>query len=122
MKAVRQLGALLVLLMWAAVPTMVCVMPTAQMTESERACCRQMKMSCGNMDMPSSHGCCHKDIQADQASAVHTNVPAGPSLDLTAISIVPVIVPSAQPGTFFIGSSDASPPKPPPAAINVLRI
>jgi len=122
MKAVRQLGALLALLMWAAVPTMVCALPTAQMTASERACCEHMKGSCGGVGMPLSHGCCHQVAQANQVSAVQATFATAPSPDLATASTLPVNGPSFEFGSIHTENFDASPPQPPPAAINILRI
>jgi hypothetical protein len=122
MKAVRQFGVLLVLLMWAAVPTMVCATPTAQMTASERACCEHMKGSCGDIGMPLSHGCCHKVAQANQVSALHASVATAPSSDLAAVTTLPANGPSPEFSSILTENFDASPPQPPPAAINILRI
>ena len=123
MKAFREFGAFLILLIWAAVPAMVCATPGAQMTESERTCCKLMKMSCGSMDMPSSHGCCHKEIQADNTAALHARItivqhPA--SLDTLSPSTA-VVLPVLQPA-FLPRSSPTSPPQSPPPTISVLRI
>src|SRR5262249_9587843 len=123
MKAFRQFGALVVLLVWAVVPMMACAIPGVEMTASEHACCQQMKMSCGDAGMPSSHGCCHKDVQADHTAAFHAKV-TFVQPDLASASqffALPPILTSLQ-QAFRPQSLDTSPPEPPPAAINVLRI
>jgi hypothetical protein len=122
MKALRQFGALVVLLVWAFIPMMACAMPAAQMTASERACCQQMKMSCGDMGMPSSHECCHKDVQADHTVAVHAKVTVVQP-DLASVSQLSSLLPMLTSQQAFLPESlDTSPPQPPPAAINILRI
>jgi len=72
--------------------------------------------------MPSSHGCCHKDVQADHTVAVHAKVTVVQH-DLASasqFSALPPILTSQQ--AFLSQSLDTSPPQPPPAVINVLRI
>ena len=55
MKAVRQFGALVLLLMSWLAPAMACITPSVQLTHEEKACCRKMKNQCGQMGMPASH-------------------------------------------------------------------
>lgn len=64
MKAIRQFALILAVLLPLLTPAMACVLPGAQMTPAERACCKQMAAQCGHMQMPMSHGCCQKDIPA----------------------------------------------------------
>ena len=58
--ALRQFGALILLLVTCMAPAMACMVPGAEMSTQERACCRTMKNQCGQMGMPASHGCCQK--------------------------------------------------------------
>src|SRR5882757_2585749 len=73
MKAARQLGVIFLLLVWSLMPTMVCALPTVQMTAQERDCCLDMKQECGNMRMPVSHSCCQKSLQSVLAEAAKTH-------------------------------------------------
>lgn len=125
MKIVRQFGAFVLILLWSLVPAMACAVPDAQMTASERACCIQMHSDCGDMDMdmPSSQGCCHKDVQADHVVAMHqTNVSIDPSFAIFAQ--LSIDSPPTAPQTTFglVDIVDTSPPESPGTAITVLRI
>jgi hypothetical protein len=123
MKALRQLGVLVLLLVSGLAPAMACMVPDAQMNAEERACCRMMKNQCGQMGMPASHGCCQKT-----PPSVHNN-----ALDTKAMTFHPAVVPviwlaaselmnpdSAVTG--WVEHPDYSPPKSPPATISILRI
>lgn len=59
-----------VLLMMLGVPAMACVIPEAQLSEAERACCRQMKGDCGKMEMPNGHSCCETTVRPQQSAMV----------------------------------------------------
>jgi hypothetical protein len=49
------------LLIWLLVsPAMACLVPTAQLTPAEMACCRNMAGMCDEMGKTSSHSCCAK--------------------------------------------------------------
>jgi hypothetical protein len=122
-KVIRQLGVLVLLLVSCLAPAMACMVPDAQMSTEERACCRMMRDQCGQMEMPASHGCCQKTAPF----SVHDN-----ALDTKAVAfhpIVPVLWLAAcelvNPASVVIGwaeDSDYSPPKSPPATISILRI
>lgn len=60
MKAFRQFGIVILLLVSYLAPAMACMLPGVQMTAQERACCRMMHGQCEQMGMPASHGCCQK--------------------------------------------------------------
>ena len=102
---------------------MACMLPNAEMSTQERACCRMMKNQCGQMGMPASHGCCQK-----APPSVHDS-----ALDTKAVTFHPVIVPvillaaselvnptSAVAG--WVEHTDYSPPKSPASTISILRI
>ena|SRR6185312_17257153 len=123
MRILRQFGALVLLLVTCVAPAMACMVPDAQMSTEERACCRMMKNQCGQMEMPASHGCCQKAPQG-----VHTN-----ALDTKAVTFHPVVVAViwltayelVNPTTAIAGWIDRpeySPPKSPPSTISILRI
>src|SRR5216683_2958825 len=83
MRVLRQLGVLVLLLVSCLAPAMACMVPNAQMSTQERACCRMMKNQCGQMEMPASHGCCQK-----APPSVHDN-----ALDTKPMTFHPVVVP-----------------------------
>jgi hypothetical protein len=123
MKAWRQFGVLILLLVSCVAPAMACMVPDAKMNTEERACCRMMKNQCGQMEMPASHGCCQKT-----PLGVHDN-----ALDTKATNFHPVAAPVVWLAAFelvnpvssvnrWVEYADSSPPKSPPATISILRI
>ena len=49
------------LLVWLfAAPAMACLLPIAQLTQEEKACCRSMAGMCDDMAKNTSHSCCQK--------------------------------------------------------------
>ena len=123
MPFVRQLGVLILLLITFAAPVMACMVPNAEMSTQERACCLQMKSQCGQMEMPASHGCCHKT-----SPGVHDN-----ALGNKTITFHPVVVAVIWLAAYelvnptpavdeWVESPDYSPPQSPPSAISILRI
>src|ERR1700745_2176956 len=82
MKALRQFGVLVLLLVSCLDPAMACMVRNATMTTEERACCRMMKNQCGQIGMPASHGCCQKT-----PPSVHDN-----ALNTKAVAFYPVVV------------------------------
>jgi hypothetical protein len=116
----RQLGALVLLLVWSLVPVMACTLPDAQMTPAERACCVQMQRNCGGMDMPASHPCCQKQVRTEQSAVVQKG-------QRTSQPIVIQIVPGMQIALPVSPMREqhalnVSPPQSPPSAITILRI
>ena len=122
MKALRQFGVLVLLLVSCLAPAMACMVPNAEMSTQERACCREMKDQCGQMGMPASHGCCQKT-----PPSVHYN-----ALDTKPVTFHPVVVPAiwlAAPelvnptsGAGWVEHRDYSPPKSPSFTVSILRI
>src|SRR5580704_17359386 len=122
MKALRQFGVLVLLLVTCLAPAMACMVPNAAMSTQERACCRMMKNQCGQMEMPASHGCCQKTPASVRDNALDTKTVAfHPTvvhiLWFTAFELVnPAITVSG-----CVQHPDYSPPKS-PATISILRI
>jgi hypothetical protein len=123
MRILRQLGVLVLLLVSCLAPAMACMVPNAEMSTQERACCHAMKNQCGQMEMPASHGCCQKT-----PASVHGN-----ALDTKTVTLHPVVVAVVQLAAFelvnpasavigWVEHPDYSPPKSPPATISILRI
>jgi hypothetical protein len=123
MKGLRQFGVLVLLLVTCLSPAMACMVPDAQMSAQERACCRTMSNQCGQTEMPASHGCCQKAPASLYDSA----------LDTKTVAFHPVVVPvlwlaaSEWVNPFTAVSAwaerpDYSPPKSPPSTVSILRI
>jgi hypothetical protein len=116
----RQLGALVLLMVWSLVPAMACTLPDNQMTPSEHACCVQMQRNCSGMDMPASHPCCQKQVRTEQSAVVQ-------KVQHAAQPIVMQIMPGTQ-MTVPVSPSrerrtlNVSPPQSPPSAVTILRI
>lgn len=119
----RQLGVTLLLGLSYLTPVMTCVLPDAQMSAQERACCRAMDNQCGQTEMPASHGCCHKapptlyeKFLASRAEAQH--------IDLTlALWLTPSELFSTDSSAIgWVEHHESSPPQSPPSTISILRI
>jgi hypothetical protein len=123
MKAARQLGIVILLLVSYLTPAMACMISDVQMNAEERACCLAMNNHCEQMGMPASHGCCQKTPKSAQDNA----------LDTKAVSYHPVALAvdwlsandSINPNpvsTGLVEHAEASPPQSPLSSISVLRI
>jgi hypothetical protein len=123
MRVLRQFGVLVLLLVSCLAPAMACMVPNAEMSAQERACCRMMKNQCGQVEMPASHGCCQKIPPSVRDSALVTKAvtfhPAVVAVMGLAISELANPVSAA---TGWVEHPDYSPPKSPAATISVLRI
>ncbi len=69
-KRLTQMIALLTLLLTCATPVMACMIPDAQMSAQERACCRMMNSQCGQTGMSGMPDCCGKGPANLQAAAL----------------------------------------------------
>ena len=121
-RVLRQFGVLVVLVASCLSPAMACLVPGAQLTTEERACCRMMQNQCEQMEMPASHGCCHKTPSNlfDKALTAKTV-----GLHPVAITVVWLASPELLNPTSATGSleqHDFSPPQSPPSTISILRI
>jgi hypothetical protein len=123
MRVLRQFGVLVLLLVSCLAPAMACMVPDAEMSAQERACCRMMKNQCGRMGMPASHGCCQKT-----PPSVHDN-----ALVTKAVTFHPVVVPViclaaselVNPASAVTGWAEHPAylhPESPPATISIFRI
>lgn len=123
MRVLRQFGVLVLLLVSCLAPAMACMVPSAEMSAQERACCRMMKNHCGQMGMPASHGCCHETPPSVHDNALDTKTVtfhpiAAPVIWLTAAELVDPI----STVTGWGEDPDDSPPKSPPSTVSILRI
>ena len=123
MKAFRQLGIVILLLVSYLTPAMACMVFDVQMNAEERACCRAMQNRCEQVGMPASHGCCQKAPHSALDKALVTRT----------ANYHPVIVGVVwltayewlQPSRFAAQRSnqgDGSPPQFPTGSNSVLRI
>ncbi len=123
MKALRQLGTVILLLVSYLTPAMACVVSDVQMNAEERACCQQTKNQCEQMGMPASHGCCQKAPRSVNDSALDTKAVTSHPIAVAVIWLTaadwfhPTLL-TAE----WIEQSGYSPPQSPPSSISVLRI
>lgn len=123
MRLFRQFGVLVLLLVSCLAPAMACMVPNAEMSTQERACCRMMKNQCGQMEMPASQNCCQKT-----PPSVHDNALATQSMAFQPVIILiiwldaPELVNPTSTIVGWVEHPDYSPPKSPPSTISILRI
>ena len=123
MRSLRQFGVLVLLLASCLAPAMACMVPDAQMSTQERACCRMMKNQCGQMEMPASHGCCQKTPRSVHDSALDTKAMTFNPVVVTFIWLAASdLVNPASTVTEWVDHADYSPPISPTATISILRI
>ena len=123
MKAARQFGIVLLLLVSYLTPAMACMVSNVQMNTEERACCRAMKNQCEQMGMPASHGCCQKAPKSAQDNALATKAVTYHPLLVAVIWLsVTEQLNLNSVATGFVEYADTSPPQSPIASISILRI
>ena len=119
-RSARKLVGVLLLGVLFGYPVMACLVPDAEMTEAERACCKHMAQQCGSMNMPSSHSCCQKEVSRPNSMLGATFAQlVAPALSGAMIAELP------QPmvvGTEFSSFELHSPPESPPGTSSILRI
>ncbi|QNI30873.1 hypothetical protein H7849_17355 [Alloacidobacterium dinghuense] len=123
MKAARQFGIIILLLVSYLTPAMACMVSDVQMNAEERACCLAKKNHCEQMGMPASHGCCQKTPKSAQDNALDTKAVTYHLVALAVdwLSATDSLI--ANPvATGLVEHADASPPQPPLSFISVLRI
>jgi hypothetical protein len=114
------LGAVL---LWAATPTMACLLPGFAPTPAERECCHHMAEHCGQSAMPASHACCRAPAQSEPAVLQgQANLPLR-----NAIVAVPATTHVSWPVVLAtplnsLGSLESPPGPPPSCSSSVLRI
>jgi hypothetical protein len=123
MKKFCKFGVLALLLASYLAPAMACMVPDAQMSTEERACCRTMSNQCGQMEMSAAHGCCQKTPPSVRDNALDTKAEAFHSVVSPVIWLAaPVLVNPASATTGWVARPNYSPPKSPPSTISILRI
>ena len=123
MRALRKFGVLVSLLASSLTPAMACMIPGAQMSTEERACCRMMNYQCEQMQMPSSHGCCQKTPSSafDNALATRQSTLHPVAASVVWLAASDLVNPTSS-VTGWVEHHDYSPPKSPPSTISILRI
>jgi hypothetical protein len=122
-RILRQIVVLILLLASCLAPAMACMIPSAQMTTEERACCRMMHNRCEQMGMPASHGCCQKAPQSTLDKALITNATNYHPVAVAVVSLAIYEQLSAPLVTAeWINRPDYSPPQFPPGSNSILRI
>ena len=121
MRYLRAITVGVMLIAWAAGAVAACLLPGSQLSEEEKACCREMAPSCGEK-MQASHSCCTKSVRQEGSLLVSRH--DGPNPDLIAArlalaegSMSPLA--AAVPIGLLAGHS---PPGPAPGATTILRI
>lgn len=123
MRALRQFGVVVVLLASCLTPAMACMIPGAQMTTEERACCRMMQNQCGQMEVPASHGCCQKTPPNTYDNALDRKAVVLHSIAITVAWIAsPELLNPTSSVIGWVEHGDYSPPQSPPSTISILRI
>lgn len=123
MKAVRQFGAVILLLLSYLTPAMACMVSNVQMNAEERACCRAMKNQCEQMGMPASHGCCQKTSKSAQDNALDTKaVTCHPVAVIVTWLTASEWLNLSPVATGWVEHTGYSLPQSPPSSISVLRI
>ena len=122
-RILRQFGVLVLLLATCLTPAMACMLPGAQLTTEERACCRMMQNQCGQMDMPASHGCCHKAPPnvSDGTLPTKATTPNAAAITVIWLTSSELLNPASS-VTGWVEHHDYSPPESPPSTISILRI
>jgi hypothetical protein len=123
MKAFRQFGIVIMLLVSYLAPAMACMFPGAQMTAQERACCRMMHDQCEQMGMTASHDCCQKAPHGALDKALVTTATNYHPIAVAVVWLTAYewLQPSLV-GAERINRPDYSPPQFPPGSNSVLRI
>lgn len=120
----RQFALIIAVLLPLVAPAMACVVPGANLTTAERACCKQMASKCGHMEMPAAHDCCQKEAPATNQWSVAQNPSVSAYTGLSATPGLPLFgllqTPSGLPRNLSQRSFRL--PQSPPAAISILRI
>jgi hypothetical protein len=123
MRLFSKLVAGAVLLLMLGVPAMACLISDAQLSEAEKACCRQMANQCASMDMPNGHSCCQTMVKPQQSAMLKPT--PGFGYHRIVLDLVPVTV-ALPPQQVPFGNSIRVLRHPPPnidsPSIEVLRI
>src|SRR6266704_2344921 len=92
LRFVSKIGVFALALLLFASPTMACLLPNAELTAAEKACCRQMAHQCDRAGMPKSHSCCQPTgISVVDSSLIKTATPKATQPTVVTIHQLPVV-------------------------------
>lgn len=117
-----RLLSLAVMIVWALIPQVLCLLPIEK-TETEMECCQRMAGDCGNANMQ-EHKCCTRTVKVDAAVVTLTQRDLIPDSAVAPPYISEPITLSgliAGRASFFRGYIHP-PPKDPNTSLTVLRI
>jgi hypothetical protein len=124
MKLFSKAAAAAMLLVLLGVPVMACLAPDAQLTDAEKACCREMANQCGDMGKAGDHSCCQTSVQHHDAAVVkdafHTSFPNA-SAQVASLPPLPMALGSIS-STFVPEQLRHPPPAFASPSIEILRI
>jgi hypothetical protein len=124
MKVISQIVAATVLLVFLGVSGVDCLVPNAQMSVAEKACCQRMAGQC-DMSKAAEHPCCKKIAQHSGADADLNDLSHFPSstLSLQVATLAPGLSPNVSMPSFAVLQHLGDPPHDPPApSIEILRV
>jgi hypothetical protein len=122
MRVLRQFDVVVLLLVTCLAPAMACMVPNAQMTAEERACCRTMKNHCGQVEMPASHSCCQKTPPSVHGNAWATKAVALHPAVVHTIWLAASELTNQTSAAGWVERPDYPPPNSQPPTISILRI
>jgi hypothetical protein len=121
MRSLRAITLALMLVAWAAGTAAACLLPSTQLSEEEKACCREMAPQCGE-EMQASHSCCTESVKHNQSPLASRGDELRPELTIARLAVDER---SSSPLGALIPIgwlTSPSPPGPAPGATSILRI
>ena len=115
------MSMLVITVLWAATPTVACLVPMHHMTKAEHDCCLKMAKECGSSMMPSSHSCCQGHQRDTAVDPVATYSPVRP-LDVAIIQQVSILLVASPSVSLHVPALEAPPPETSHGCSSVLRI
>src|SRR5262245_32117522 len=114
-------GALLLLML--GVPVMACLVPGADLSEAEKACCRQMANQCGHDQVPSSHSCCRPASATEQTAVAKASFRIVHYAQFSYIALpTDDLLPIFQHASADLSAVGHSPPRALHASTDILRV
>ena len=121
MRCLRAITVGIVLVAWAGSAVAACLLPGSQLTEEEKACCREMAARCGEQ-MQASHSCCTKSVKTDRPLLAARSGDVNPNLTAALLALEAGSVRPLGAAIPIESLASHSPPGPAPGAITILRI
>ena len=121
MRLLRAITVGVVLLAWAAGTAAACLLPGSQVTEQEKACCREMALKCGE-EMQASHSCCTKSVKQDSSLLASRHQGLNPDLTFVDLTLEDASLSPLEAAIAIGLLAGHSPPGPAPGSTTILRI